>query len=49
MRYIVIDNLSREEREYNNINDAYEDAESNNGKLIKIDNDGYEKIIEDFS
>lgn len=49
MRYIVIDNLSREEREYNNVNDAYKDAEKYNGILIRVDDNGDKKIIENFS
>ena len=49
MLYKVIDELCREEREYDNIKDAYKDALNHQGILLEISKDGTKTILADFS
>lgn len=49
MKYLVVDKLLNEEREYYNITDAYKDAEKHNCILVHVNKHGEKTILEDFS
>lgn len=49
MIYKVIDKLRCEEREYNNVLEAYKDAFDHQCILLEVNLNGLERILEDFS
>ena len=48
MLYKVIDELCREEREYDNIKDVYKDAFNHKGILLEISKDGTKNSFSKF-
>lgn len=49
MVYKVIDELCNEEREYDNVKEAYKDALNHQGILLEIKKDGTKTVLADFS